>query len=941
MDLAENTGTMSDEMYKIFDLHNSSIDVTIETFLTTPIPEDRKMVQELIMKSLEERKGGDFDFRTITSSGEIRWIHEKSTIELDDKGNPKRVFGTCQDITESKLAELQLKESERRTKALLNANPDMIFRMNSEGIYLDYKADSAELYAQSEVSIIGKKNRDITPPEFADLIDRYIRQTLDSGELQEFEYQMITLKRGLRDYEARMVPSGKDEVITVVRDITDRKRAEDELNISEMKFRNIVEGTKAILFSTNRRGIFTYLNEAACKILEMTNHELLGKFYLKFVHPSSRAKTHTIFTEQIENPTPNKSIDVRIITKSGKEGWLSFLINPIYMEGKIVGLSSVGLDITKRKHIEYALRESEAKLTDAMKIAKLSTWEYDCVLDRFTFPDQSFSLFNTTAEQEGGYTMSSGQFAQKYIYPDDREMIAKELRKALETPDPAYNSYMEYRVIYAPGEIGYFSANIRIEKDVDNRTIKALGVNQDITDRKRMEETILRINKAVESSSDAICMSDSQGHHFYHNKAFTEIFEYTIEEIEAAGGGTAIYVNNDVGQKVFDIIMGGGTWNGEVEMLSKSGRRFDISLRADAITDANGVIVGLVGMHTDITERKSATEALRESEENFRSMFENNSAAMVIAEPDTMVSMVNDEFCKLSGYTRQEIIGTRWTDQISPEDRERLKEYNRRRLINANDVPDKYEFNIYNKKGEIRHALMSVTMLKTKKTIGSFVDITDRKQAEEEIKRSNKELIKLNTEKDKFFSIIAHDLKSPFNGFLNLTALMADKTETFSLVEFADYSKSLNESARSLYKLLENLLEWAQIQKGAINFNPKDSDLSKMVSQGIETIYQRALQKRIKIINEIYDIQKVYADEKMIRTVLRNLLSNAIKFTRKDGKTIINSKPSDNETIEVSIEDNGVGISEKNIKRLFKIEEKVSSKGTDGEPSTGLGLTAM
>ena len=555
LDLAENTGTMSDEMYKIFDLHNSSIDVTIETFLTTPIPEDRKMVQELVMKSLEERKGGDFDFRTITSSGEIRWIHEKSTIELDDKGNPKRVFGTCQDITESKLAELQLKESERRTKALLNANPDMIFRMNSEGIYLDYKADSAELYAQSEVSIIGKKNRDITPPEFADLIDRYIRQTLDSGELQEFEYQMITLKRGLRDYEARMVPSGKDEVITVVRDITDRKRAEDELNISEMKFRNIVEGTKAILFSTNRRGIFTYLNEAACKILEMTNHELLGKFYLKFVHPSSRAKTHTIFTEQIENPTPNKSIDVRIITKSGKEGWLSFLINPIYMEGKIVGLSSVGLDITKRKHIEYALRESEAKLTDAMKIAKLSTWEYDCVLDRFTFPDQSFSLFNTTAEQEGGYTMSSGQFAQKYIYPDDRVMIAKELRKALETPDPAYTSYMEYRVIYAPGEIGYFSANIRIEKDVDNRTIKALGVNQDITDRKRMEETILRINKAVESSSDAICMSDSQGHHFYHNKAFTEIFEYTIEEIEAAGGGTAIYVNNDVGRKVFDIIM--------------------------------------------------------------------------------------------------------------------------------------------------------------------------------------------------------------------------------------------------------------------------------------------------------------------------------------------------------------------------------------------------
>ena len=89
-----------------------------------------------------------------------------------------------------------LSESEKRTRALLDANPDMIFRMNREGTYLDYKADSTELYAQAEASIIGKKNRDITPPEFADLVDRYIKQTLDSGELQEFEYQMITPKRG-------------------------------------------------------------------------------------------------------------------------------------------------------------------------------------------------------------------------------------------------------------------------------------------------------------------------------------------------------------------------------------------------------------------------------------------------------------------------------------------------------------------------------------------------------------------------------------------------------------------------------------------------------------------------------------------------------------------------------------------------------------------------
>ncbi len=250
LDPVDNTGTMSAELYKIFDLNSSSIDITIETFLETAIPEDRKMVRELVMKSLKTHEPVDFDFRIITSNKEIHWIHGRSTVAVDEKGNPKRVFGTCQDITERKHAELKLKESERRTRALLDAIPDMIFRMNREGTYLDYKAESTELYVQSETSIIGKMNRDLTPPDFADLVDRYIKQTLDSGELQEFEYQMITHKRGLRDYEARMVVSGIDEVITVVRDITERKRAEEEillknaqlvkLNVEKDKFFSII-----------------------------------------------------------------------------------------------------------------------------------------------------------------------------------------------------------------------------------------------------------------------------------------------------------------------------------------------------------------------------------------------------------------------------------------------------------------------------------------------------------------------------------------------------------------------------------------------------------------------------------------------------------------------------------------------------------------------------
>jgi signal transduction histidine kinase len=197
---------------------------------------------------------------------------------------------------------------------------------------------------------------------------------------------------------------------------------------------------------------------------------------------------------------------------------------------------------------------------------------------------------------------------------------------------------------------------------------------------------------------------------------------------------------------------------------------------------------------------------------------------------------------------------------------------------------------------------------------------------------------KLIATKDKFFSIIAHDLKSPFVGLLSLTELMADKTENFSLAEFAEFSKSLNETACNLYKLLENLLEWAMLQNGSINFTPKDFDLSKMISQGINTINQRALQKRITIINKIDNSQKVYADEKMISTVLRNLLSNAVKFTHQNGMVTISAKEIEDQMIEIFIKDSGIGMPKSIVEKLFELGEKTGRQGTDGELSTGLGL---
>jgi signal transduction histidine kinase len=217
-------------------------------------------------------------------------------------------------------------------------------------------------------------------------------------------------------------------------------------------------------------------------------------------------------------------------------------------------------------------------------------------------------------------------------------------------------------------------------------------------------------------------------------------------------------------------------------------------------------------------------------------------------------------------------------------------------------------------------------------------DITDRKHAEEELKRKNDELLKLNMEKDKFFSIIAHDLRSPFNGFLGLTQIMAEKLSDLTMDEIQRFAVSLRKSATNLFRLLENLLEWSRLEQGLIPFRPASVELRKVSEQSIEMITETAKIKGVGILNNISPGLMVFADTNLLQTVLRNLVSNAVKYTRNGGTINLYAKALTNNTVEISIVDSGIGMSPDLLEKLFRLDDQKSRKGTDGEPSTGLGL---
>jgi len=206
------------------------------------------------------------------------------------------------------------------------------------------------------------------------------------------------------------------------------------------------------------------------------------------------------------------------------------------------------------------------------------------------------------------------------------------------------------------------------------------------------------------------------------------------------------------------------------------------------------------------------------------------------------------------------------------------------------------------------------------------------------IERKNEELLKTNAEKDKFFSIIAHDLRSPFNGFLGLTQIMTEELSTLTMDEIQEIAERLNSSATNLFKLLENLLEWARIQQGLIPFKPALTHLKLIVNECVEMIHESAKIKEIEIDYDIPSDLEIFADRKMLQTVIRNLVSNAVKFTPKGGKINILTNTKSEKSVEISITDTGIGMSPKIVDNLFKPDVQTSRLGTEGESSTGLGL---
>lgn len=463
------------------------------------------------------------------------------------------------------------------------------------------------------------------------------------------------------------------------------------------------------------------------------------------------------------------------------------------------------------------------------------------------------------------------------------------------------------------------------------------------------------LQQVINFTSDAISVLDMNYIYMFVNKAFEDMFGYSKEELI---GKPSFFLSSksnplQLTKTLFKKTLEGG-WDGEYSGLKKDRTEIQLKIKTTLLRDENGKPIGIVASSVDITSLKKNEQTLRETESRFKDLFENIKDVVYESTPDGRLLNINQAGIDLFGYSskdelmKQEISSSLY---VNPIERETFKS-----ILEAEGSVNNYEITLRKKSGEEIIVLETATTVKdeTGKVIayrGIIRDITESKMNElllrdyleelaktnEQVRISESELRRANQEKDKFFSIIAHDLKNPFNSLVGLSEILVNDIDELSKEEIVDFSSGIHSAARNILQLLENLLEWARIQTGRIKHAPEIIDMKELVYENIELLNQSALNKKIKLFSEINSPMKIFADKYMINCVIQNLITNAIKFTKENGSVSISAVENQN-NCTFAIKDTGIGIKAEDKEKLFRIDTHHTTKGTKNEAGTGLGL---
>jgi PAS domain S-box-containing protein len=914
--------------------------------------------------------------------------------------NNGRVIGALvvgHDITERKKTQEALFKSEQRLKYHLENSPLAVVEWDRDFNIIQWSVEAESIFGLKKEEVIGKRIDALNLVYTDDIpIVEKTMERLTSGK----EIKVISQNRNYNSngnvidciwYNSVLLDEhGKmSSVMSLVENITLLKRFEKELIASNERYEELLANARSIIIKQDIHGRFTYLNEFALDFFGYQEKEILGKKAIETIVPAIESSGRNLgeMIESIYKDPDKYSVNINEnIKKNGERIWIEWHNKALFgKNNQKTGHIAIGMDITVRKKAEEALKESEQKLWSVLNATQESIYMFDINgIIRMT------NLTGVRRVKKTSYKEVVGHHFSEFMSPDLANSRQEKFDEVARTRKPLQFEDERSGLTFNHNFFPVFK---------DDKVSAIVTYSMDITKRKKAEtdlkESEDRFRTIAESLPVLISIfSIKESKLLFINESTEKSFGYRKEEMLQKGFLDLFPDSSTPKDLGSELAKNGRIYNREIKVRKSDGSQFWIMTSIRTINYMNNPCYLTASI--DITETKKAQDELIRLNRTLNAQSKSSQAMMHAKNERTFLNDVCKIITEDCGYVmvwigyaqkdRQktvrpmayhgfdkayiDLMNISWDNNefgkgptgtavktgkyvlcrdmktdpsFAPWREEALKRGYASSLALPLILDDKPfgAVTIYSMEtdafSESEIALLSD--LSNDLAYGiSFMRLSESEKAAARAIRENEiKLKELIATKDKFFNIVAHDLKNPFTSLLGSSELLYDNINQMTTDNVRKLAFILNDAAKGGYAILQNLLDWSRSQTGLMKYNPEYVNLRSLIDENISNLQLQVIKKEINIKSDIQDNLRVWVDKNMLNTIVRNLLSNAIKYTYKNGTVEVSASRNASETT-VSIKDSGIGISVEKAETIFQIDAALSLPGTEKEQGTGLGL---
>jgi two-component system, sensor histidine kinase and response regulator len=863
-----------------------------------------------------------------------------------------------------KRAEQEMQELNNRLRTVVETVAEGITLSDATGKFLIFNTHMQEItgYTIDEANACRDFNALLYPdPETYQQATRSLNDILVTGFMRDEETRIVAKNGTVKTLlvSATVLPFASGNLfLNAYRDISYRKKVEEALKEQSAFQQLMIDALPVPIYFKDAGGYYLGCNRAFEGVSGSPKESLIGYSTSATVGWDCPQSVLDLEREVLRDErTRTKEVEVHGI--DGRTHIVQFHIAPFSRSGqKAGGVVAALLDITEIKTTEEQLR----KVSRAVEQSPASIV--------ITNLDGTIEYVNPRFTQVSGYT------AEEAIGKNPR--VLKSGQTGPEVYQEMWDSLMqgkewvgEFANKRKDGGIYWEHATISSIRNSDGKTTHYVAVKEDITERRKIEQELIRLAHVTRSIREFVLITDSRGRISYVNRAVTDRFGYTLDEL--IGKRATTLISPEVSLSTLDGAIHGtlaGGWSGDLLGVSKQGEEFWISLTTSHLFHDNSLL-GVVVVARDITERKLSEEQLRKSETQFRLLWENSRDGMRLSDAEGRILLVNDAFCKLVELTRGELLGKPISDQYEESERAHVLESYRHNFASGKiEAYLERENRLWN--GQSVWFAVSNALIESKGQptilLSIFRDITERRIAEAELARRASDLFEAKSKaeeqasmleiqavelrqakeealqasrfKSEFVANMSHEIRTPMNGVIGMTGMLLDTELTD---EQREYAEIIRKSSDALLSIINDILDFSKIEAGKMSLECVDFDLRTTVEEAVDLLAPKAHEKGIELSCAVLqDVPTaVNGDPGRLRQVLVNLVSNAVKFTQT-GEVAVRVSLDDEDPgsvrLRFEVTDTGIGISPEARSRLFQPFSQADGSTTRKYGGTGLGL---